>query len=228
MQSVKSYEEVWEKFVSRRTLEFGGHRDPAWQSGHDYSASFVIPADVSRFSDRLQPMREALRMQPYVSLHPDHFMHITLLLLGFLSPPPEEENEVSGERLTELGESAKEALAGFSPFSVELANLNAFPGAVFVEVRDGGGISRLQDALCAGCGLKRPPGPPHLTLAYLQAPDGTPAPESLVSAISAYRDWPVGTLEVERAELTLLNVHDDYPEPKTLCEIPLSGTVEGG
>lgn len=220
---MKSYEEVWESFVSERRLEFGGHRDPAWQSGHDYSASFVIPVDVSRFTERLRPPREALELETYVSLHPDHFMHITLLLLGFLSPHPEERNEVSGERLTELGEKAKESLADFPAFPVELANLNAFPGAVFVEVHDGGGISRLQDALCAGCGLKRPPGPPHLTLAYLQAPDGTPAPDSLVSAISEYRDWPLGTLQVERAELTLLNVHDDYPAPKTLCELPLSG-----
>ncbi|WP_047865233.1 2'-5' RNA ligase family protein [Rubrobacter aplysinae] len=226
MQGVKGYEEIWESFVSERTLEFGGHRDPEWQSGHELSASFVIPVDVSRFADRLQPMRDALENEPYVSLHPDHFMHITLLLLGFLTPEPEETNEVSSRRLTELGEHAKEALADFPPFSVELANLNAFPGAAFVEVHDGGGISRLQDTLCSGCGLKRPPGPPHLTLAYLQAPDGTPAPDSLVSAVSEYRDWPVGTLEVERAELTLLNVRDEYPEPRTLCELPLSGRRE--
>lgn len=223
MQSTQSYGEVWSNFVSERRLEFGGHRDPSWQSGHDYSASFVIPTDVSRFADRLQPMRGALEMEPYVSLHPDHFMHITLLLLGFLTPEPEGPNEISGARLTELGEKAKEELAEFPPFSVELANLNAFPGAAFVEVHDGGEISRLRDALCAGCGLKRPPGPPHVTLAYLQAPDGTPAPDSLISAISEYRDWPVGTLEVQRAELTLLNVQDDYPEPKTLCKIPLLG-----
>jgi len=223
MQGTRSYEEVWERFVSGRTLEFGGHRDPQWQSGHEYSASFVIPVDVSRFTERLRPPREALENETYVSLHPDHFMHITLLLLGFLTPEPEEDNEVSGARLRELGEGAKESLSDFPPFSVELANLNAFPGAVFVEVHDGGGISRLQDALCAGCGLKRPAGPPHLTLAYIQAPDGTPAPESLVSAISEYRDWPVGTLRVERAELTLLDVHDERPAPKTLCEIPLSG-----
>jgi 2'-5' RNA ligase len=223
MQSVKGYEEIWERFTSERTLEFGGHRDPAWQSGHEYSASFVIPVDVSRFADRLKPMRDALENETYVSLHPDHFMHITLLLLGFLTPEPEEKNEVSSQRLTEIGESAKAALASFAPFSVRLANLNAFPGAAFVEVHDDGNISRLRDALCAGCGLKQPPGPPHLTLAYLQAPDGTPAPDSLVSAISEYRDWPVGTLEVQRAELTLLNVHDEYPEPGTLCELPLLG-----
>jgi 2'-5' RNA ligase len=228
MQSMRSYEEIWENFVSERRLDFGGHRDPAWQSGHDFSASFVIPVDVSRFADGLQPMRDDLENETYVSLHPDHFMHITLLLLGFLTPEPEGGNEISGQRLRELGESAKESLAGFPPFSVQLANLNAFPGAAFIEVHDGGEISRLQDALCAGCGLKRPPGPPHLTLAYIQAPDGTLAPDSLVSAISRYRDYPLDTLEVRRAELTLLNVHDEHPEPKTIRELPLSGDSDRG
>lgn len=223
MQATNSYEEVWESFVTKRTLEFGGHRDPEWQSGHEFSASFVIPADVSLFWDRLQPMRDALENETYVSLHPDHFMHVTLLLLGFLTPEPEEGNEISGKRLRELGEGAKRSLADFPPFSVELANLNVFPGAAFVEVHDNGRISELQDTLCAGCGLKRPSGPPHLTLAYLQAPDDTPAPESLISAISEYRDWPVGTLDVQRAELTLLNIKDEYPVPKTLYRLPLSG-----
>ncbi len=221
---MQDYREIWENFISNRVLEFGGHRDPNWSAGHELSASFVIPVDVSRFEERLRPVREDLALEPYVSLHPDHFMHITLLILGFLTPEPEAENEIRSERLTSLGEEAEEALKDFAPFTVEFANVNAFPGAVFVEVYDGGEISRLQDAICAGCGLKRPQGPPHLTLAYLQAPDGTTAPETLIPAMERYRDWPVGELKVERAELTLLNVHDDYPAPKTLREIPLAGS----
>lgn len=220
---MQGYREIWESFTANRTLEFGGHRDPNWSAGHELSASFVIPVDVSRFEEQLRPVREDLALEPYVSLHPDHFMHITVLILGFLTPEPREASEVGSERLTQIGDEAENALKSFAPFTVELANVNAFPGAVFVEVYDGGEISRLQDAICSGCGLKRPPGPPHLTLAYLQAPDGTPAPDTLIPAIQRYRDWPVGELLVERAELTLLNIRDDYPEPKTLRELPLDG-----
>lgn len=220
---MQSYEDVWRSFISERRLEFGGHRDPQWSGGHELSASFMIPVDVSRFSERLRPVRQDLEMEPYVALHPDHFMHITLLLLGFLTPEPETPGEICKERLLRLGEEARRSLAGFAPFQVELANINAFPGAIFVEVRDGGEISRLRDAICSGCGLKRPPGPPHLTLAYIQAPDDTPAPDSLVSAIGHYRDWPVGSLEVDHAALTILNIQDDYPEPRVIREIPLTG-----
>ena len=220
---MQGYREIWENFTANRTLEFGGHRDPNWSAGHELSASFVIPVDVSRFEERLRPVREDLALEPYVSLHPDHFMHITLLILGFLTPEPQTGDEVSSERLTRLADEAEEALEDFEPFTVELANVNAFPGAIFVEVYDGGEISRLQDAICNGCGLKRPQGPPHLTLAYLQAPDDTPAPETLIPAVERYRDWPIGKLQVERAEMTLLNLHDDYPEPRTLREIPLAG-----
>src|SRR3712207_5961286 len=163
--------------------------DPDWGDGHSLSAAFVIRVEASRFRERLEPLREALRPFPFVSLLPDRFMHITLLLLGFLVEVPEEEGEVSRERLGEMEASARRALSGFPAFAVRLANLNAFPGAVFVEVRHEGTLDRLREALCESCGLKRPPGPPHLTLAYFLIPDGTPAPDPLISAIASYRDW---------------------------------------
>jgi 2'-5' RNA ligase len=218
---VDSYAEVWERFVGERRLEFGGHMDPGWSGGHALSASLLIPVAAARFHERLEPLREALRPFPFVSLHPDHFMHITLLLLGFLVEEPDGEGEVSRERLGEIEASASLALSDFPAFSVRLANLNAFPGAAFVEVQDDGRLERLRDALCQSCGLQRPSGPPHLTLAYFHARDGMPAPEELISTLARYRDWDVGELAVESAELTLLDLRLDYPEPETLAEIPL-------
>lgn len=224
VNGVNDYEKVWERFESERRLEFGGHRDPEWQGGGALSASLMVPVETSRFRKRLEPIRNDLRTLPYVSLHPEHFMHITLLLLGFLVPEPESENEVSSERLREISDRARKALEDFPRFSVEFANLNAFPGAAFVEAHDNGNLERIRELLCDRCGLERPPGPSHLTLAYFQAPDGTTAPEKLVSAIERYREWPVGDLEVDRVELTLLDVRSEFPRPETLQEIGLQHT----
>jgi 2'-5' RNA ligase len=218
---VDEYAEVWKRFVRERRLEFGGHTDPRWREGHASSASFIIPVDASRFRERLEPLRDALRPFPFVSLHPDHFIHITLLLLGFLVENPTQEDEVSRERLEEIEVTARSVLADIPAFTIRLANLNAFPGAAFVEAHDGGVLEELRDVLCWSCGLKKPSGRPHMTLAYFQAPDGTPAPERLNSAIARYRDWPVGELTVRSAEMTLLDLRLDYPEPETLAEIPL-------
>jgi RNA 2',3'-cyclic 3'-phosphodiesterase len=215
------YAEVWERFVRERRLEFGGHIDPSWRDGHALSASFIIPVEVSRFRERLGPLRDALRPFPFVSLPPDHFMHITLLLLGFLVDEPEEEDEVSRERCREIEECARRAMSGCPAFTVRLANLNAFPGAAFVEVHGGGMLDRLRDALCRSCGLEKPSGPLHMTLAYFHAPDGASAPEELVNAMARYRDWTVGELAVESVEMTLLDLRLEYPEPETLAEIPL-------
>jgi 2'-5' RNA ligase len=223
---VDEYADVWERFVCDRRLEFGGHTDPDWQDGHALSASLVIPVDASRLGERLEPLRDALRPFPFVSLHPDHFMHITLLLLGFLVEDPEAEDELSRERLEEIASRARGGLTDFPAFTIRLANLNAFPGAAFVEVYDGGMIDGLRDALRRSCGLKKPSGPPHLTLAYFQVPDGTPVPEELVSVIARYRDWPVGELAVGSVEMSLLDLRSDYPEPEMLAEIPLKKATQ--
>jgi 2'-5' RNA ligase len=148
-------------------------------------------------------------------------MHVTLVFLGFLVDQPEEEVEVAHERLQEIEEHARIALADVPAFTVRFANLNAFPGAAFIEAHDGGALDRLQDALCKHCGLKKPQGPPHLTLAYFQAPDGTEAPEELISTIARYRDWPIGEILVENVKMTLLHLSLEYPEPETLARIPL-------
>ena len=224
MVRVEGYAEIWERFKSERRLEFGGHTDPEWQEGHAVSASFVAPVEAPHLREGLKPLRDALRPFPFVSLHPDHFMHLTLLPLGFLVPKPEDENELSRERLEELGERAREALVGFPAFEMDIANLNVFPGAAFVEPRDGGMLEKLRDAVTGRCDLEKPTGPLHLTLAYLQEADGTLAPDEFVAAIERYRDWPVGKVSVERVEITLLTLGSSpYPELETFARIPLDG-----
>ena len=224
---MEGYESVWERFVRERRLEFGGYKDPAWQEGHRFSASLIIPGQASRFHERLVPLREALRSFPFVSLHPDHFMHITLVLLGFLVEEPEKESEVTRERLREIEERARVTLYDLPAFTVRFANLNAFPGAAFIEAHDRGMLDELRTALSVSCGLKKPAGPPHLTLAYFQAPDGPEAPEELVSAIARYRKWPIGEIKVDNVEMTLLDLRSDYPEPKTLARMPLKEAISG-
>ena len=224
---MEDYESVWERFVRERRLELGGYKDPAWQEGHRLSASLVVPGEAWRFRERLEPLEEALHPFPFVSLHPDHFMHITVVLLGFLVDDPDDGDEVSRGRLREIEERARTALSNFPTFTVGLANLNAFPGAAFIEAHDGGMIDELRGVLSVGCGLKKPAGPPHLTLAYFQAPDGTKAPEELISAIARYRDWPIGEITVDNVEMTLLDVRADYPEPETLARIALGEAVSG-
>lgn len=218
------YDQVWRNFTSERYLEFGGHMDPDWQDGHTLSASLIVPVDIEPLLPRIEPLRETLKDMPFVSLHPDHFMHITLLMLGFLVPEPEKENEISTERLLEIEMECKEILLDFPAFQVELANLNAFPGAAFVEVYDRGKLDELRDALCEGCNLKATEGLPHLTLAYFHAPNGSPAPGELVSGIAGFRKWPIGEIPVDRVDLTLLDLNSEYPEPERLAQMPLANS----
>lgn len=225
---MEAYEELWQKFKRERRLEYGGHTDPQWRDGHDLSASFVVPVRDGGVRRGLEPLREVLRRFPYVSLHPDRFLHITLLLPGFPVRKPEAEEEISYRRMEDLASEARKVLAGFEPFAVELRNLNVFPGAVFVEVHDGGEeLLELREALRERCGLDEPPGPPHLTVAYIKAPDDSLAPRTFVEAVERNRDRPVGELRVERVELTLLNLREEYAEPETFAALPLGDRAAG-
>ncbi len=224
MVRVDAYAEIWERFKRERRLEFGGHTDPEWRDGHAVSASFVMPVEAPSLREGLKPLRDALRPFPFVSLHPDHFMHLTLLPLGFLVPKPEADNELSRERLEELEVQARETLRVFLAFEVDLANLNVFPGAAFVEARDGEMLEKLRDAVCGGCELEKTPGPLHLTLAYLQEADGALAPDEFVASVERHRDWPVGSSPLS----TLISpcspwVPSPYPELETFARIPLAG-----
>lgn len=221
---MNGYEELWQKFRRERRLESGEDEGPERRNG--LSVSFMIPVKAESILAGLAPLREALRPFPFVSLHPNHFMHVTLLLPGFLVREPKTEDQLSSDRLNELASEARGALADFSPFSVELRNLNAFPGAAFVEVHDGGRIVQLREAIRKRCELSEPPGPPHLTLAYIQTTNGTTAPDSFVEAIQSYRTRRVGEVVVNRVELTLLDLKKEYPEPETFATIPLGGSHE--
>lgn len=219
---MEEFERVWDKFSSERRLEFGGHTDPAWKGAHSVSACLILPVDTEKLAERLEPLRRALRPFPFVSLHPDHFMHITLTCAGFVVDEPKQEGEVSWKSLEEIGARARASLSGVSPFRLTLANMNAFPGAAFVEARDGGGrLGGLCGALEKVPGLSKPPGLTHLTLAYFHAPEGAKAPDALISAIKKYREWPVGEIEVSEVKISLLDLRAEYPKPETMTRIPL-------
>lgn len=216
------YEQAWRHFTAEKSLEFGGHMDPDWQDGHTLSASLIVPVDVEPLRPRIEPLRETLEGMPFVSVHPDHFMHITLLPIGFLVPEPAKENEISPGQLSEVEAESREVLSDFPAFDVKLANLNAFPGAVFIEIYDGGRLDELRETLCESCGLKAAEGLPHLTLAYFHAPNGSPVPGELVSGVAGFREWPIGEIPVEHVDLTLLDLNSEYPEPERLARMPLA------
>lgn len=221
---MEEFGKAWERFSSERVLEFGGHTDAAWKGVHTLSACLVLPVDDGRFRERIEPLRDALRPFPFVSLHPDHFMHITLAPMGFPVEEPRGEGEISWEELDEIEADAREALSGISQFPLRLANLNAFPAAAFVEVHDvDGHLDELCGALRGVPGLEKTSSLPHLTVAYFHPLEGAEASDALVSAIEKYRDWPVAEIEASEVKISLLELDSDYPRPEARAKIKLSG-----
>ncbi|AHY45592.1 2'-5' RNA ligase superfamily [Rubrobacter radiotolerans] len=220
-----SFERAWREFKQERRLEFGGHTDPDWRGEHDLSAAFILPVDTEVFSERLGPLREALSRFSFVSLHPDHFMHVSLVIVGFVEPSGREaEGTVTQGSLKKISSKAKEALADFSPFEVHLQGLGAFPAAAYVEAHENGEIDALRRVLRECCGLEpfEREGPPHLTLAYFKAENGTAAPPELISTVERYRDWYVGSFTAREVQLSLLDLTQEYARFEPVARIPLA------
>lgn len=222
---MEEFQKAWDRFSSERVLEFGGHTDASWKGSHPVSACLVLPVDDSKFRDRLEPLRDALRPFPFVSLHPDHFMHITLAPIGFPVDEPDLEDEISWDDLARIEEKARAVLSKMSHFPLALANLNAFPAAAFVEVYDeSGNLGKLCDKLREIPGLEKTSSLPHLTLAYFHALEGAEAPDALISAIEKYREWEVAEISAKEVKISLLDLESGkYPHPESQARIKLSG-----
>lgn len=183
----------------------------------------MIPVEVKGIEGGISAARDALRPFPFVSLHPDHFMHISLVIVGFVTDEPGGPNEFSKENLAELAELAKEVVAGFGEFRLKLANLGAFPSAAFIEAYDEAGeIDKLRRSLFVCCGLEGKPGPPHLTLAYFTVKEKTNAPPALIEAIEPLRNRTFGSFTVRHVDLTLLDLTEEYAKPEIFARLPLS------
>lgn len=221
---MEEFQKAWERFSSERVLEFGGHTDATWKGDHSLSACLVLPVESEGFRDRLEPLRDALRPFPFVSIHPDHFMHVTLAPIGFPVDEAKGEDEVSWSDLDEIEARVRETLSDTQRFPLRLANLNAFPAAAFVEVHDERRrLGELCDELREIPGLERTSSLPHLTLAYFHALEGARAPDALVAAIDKYRDWPVAEIEAGEVRISLLELDSDYPRPEARARVKLAG-----
>lgn len=219
-----AYKRIWSAFGYYPEIADGRHDTPSWQQAPGEFAICLIRVPARLLHPSLDELRGALTTFPFVRTHPDHFLHITLQELGFITDDPSRPDEISRARFDEFLTGATAALAGAIPFDIRLGGANSFQDAVFLDVHDRGQCSRMHMRLRELAAVPAQPRfafVPHCTVAHYT--EERPVPDGLAETISRWRDRRFGSFTVAEVEVVSLDIGTPYPELKPLSVIPLAG-----
>ena len=216
----EAFRQIWQAFRTNRTVEDGRHDSEDWRTRSGPFASLVISIPAEAIQPRLDAFRAVVDPLPIVRVHPDHFLHLTLQELGFVTDDPHRRDEIHPDRLAEIAQAAA-AIGEEAPFTLALGGVNAFQDAIFLDVHDGGACARLHARLRELAAIKsspRYPFLPHVMIAHFL----DPAPIGRLPALLApWRDRTFGEVIVAGVEVVTIPIDVTYPALQRRAIIPL-------
>jgi 2'-5' RNA ligase len=218
-----AYKRIWTAFGYYPEVADGRHDTTEWQEAPGAFATCLIRVPAGVLQPSLDELRTGLSGYPFVRLHPDHFLHITLQELGFLTENPKQIDEITPARLDEFVTGATAALADAAPFDIGLGGANSFQDAAFLDVHDRGQVSRMHTRLRELAAVPMQPKHayvPHCTVCHYTQ---DVAAQGLDETIARWRDRRFGSFTVHNLEVVSIDLNESYPELVTLAEIPLGG-----
>ena len=223
MDQEEAFRRIWQAFRTFDRVADGRHDTADWRSHRgDYAVCIIrIPSD--EIQGALQPIRRVLSAYPFVRVHPDHFLHITLQELGFVCDEPGRLDEITPARLDEFISAAAHPVSRTRPFEVALGGVNSFQDAAFLDVHDRGRCAKLHTRLhelAAVPHTGRYAYLPHTTIAHYTA--DAPS-DGLAGALAPWRDRQFGSFRVTAVEVVTLQRDQTYPRLEPLAVIPFGG-----
>jgi hypothetical protein len=113
MDQGEAYRRVWQTFRTFARVADGRHDDAAWRGHGGVFAVCVARVPAPVLEPALSECRAALGRFPFVRLHPDSFLHISLQELGFVCEHPRRTDEIAPSRLEEFATAAAGAVGGY-------------------------------------------------------------------------------------------------------------------
>jgi 2'-5' RNA ligase len=217
----EAYRRIWQHLRQVSSVADGRHDTEEWRGkqGDFVMCCVRIPSDA--LSSSLDQVRETLRTFPYVRIHPKSFLHITVQELGFLTDEPRRRGGITREWLDEFIGQAENPIGEYAPFTISLGGINSFVDAVFLDVHDGGWLSRIHGRLIDFVSV-----PPSNRYAYLpiatighyteSAPIG-----NLVAALTPWRDQIFGRFRAESIDIVKLRTGVPYPDMELIHRFEL-------
>jgi len=217
----EAFRRIWQTFRTFDRLEDGRHDTAVWRSHEGLYALCLIRVPAATLQPELDECRGALNDHPFIRVHPDGFLHVTLQELGFVCDEPRLPDEITPERLEEFTAATVAAIADRPAFNLALGGLNSFQDAVFLDVHDDGQCARLHGRIFDLAAIARAPRfsyLPHTTIAHYTR--RVPVP-GLAAALAPWRDITFGSFRVTEVEVATLRVDEPYPPLETFAVIPL-------
>jgi len=218
-----AYRQIWNAFGYYPETADGRHDSESWSAAPGPFAICLIRFEPRLLQPSLNEILSGLGGFPFVRSHPDHFLHITLQELGFISENPKNPDEITQERIDEFIAGASSALAGAIPFDIVLGGANSFQDAVFLDVHDRGQCSRMHTRLRELAAIPSQPKfgyVPHCTIAHYTEARNAPG---LHETIAKWRDRRFGSFTVHEISIVTIDLGEPYPELQTIGTVPLSG-----
>lgn len=219
----EAYPRVWDMFRQLDAVVDGRHDTPTWRSHGGVFAMCIYKVPATSLQPGLDRLRQDLAEVPGLRLHPDHFLHVSIQELGFVSDDPRRVDEVTPAALEELVTNAVGPMSERAPFTVRLGGANSFQDAPFLEVHDNGHSSRIHQRLFDVLISQRPSEfayLPHVTLGHYTEPGPATA---AIDVLSNWRSTHLGDFQVTEIEIATLSTDEPYPEFQPFAIFPLNG-----
>jgi len=215
-EQAEGYRRIWQNLRQVTEVQDGRHDGPEWRSREGRFALCCVRVPAERLSSEFALLRNALSEFPFVRLHPDTFLHVPIQELGFVTDAPEQRDDLTPARLQEFIALAEHPVVNFPRFEIALGGANSFVDAAFLDVRDGGWLSRIHRRLLDFVVIPADthfPFLPHATIAHYtrSAPIG-----NLPAVLADWRDQTFGSFEATHVEIVLLHTSTPYPELETV------------
>ena len=173
-KQVEEYNLVWEKRNQTPDVTENWVKNN-WALGRNQYLTFLIKVNDDAIIERVKEIQSELSQFTCVDPFPPEYFHISIKGAGFLVPQKTEKDEITKNEIPRIIREARTRLKKYSPFEMNLENLNNFVSAIVVQAHDGGVVRHIHETLGEIPGFIKasyyPGYLPHLSIAQYKSAD---------------------------------------------------------
>lgn len=218
-----SFDEAWRWFVDGGELTPMGRWRERFTGGRAQLLSFQVPLADATVADAIGDLQDELAASTaaeHLIFFEREMLHISIRAAGFQVIAKKHPGDILPKEAARIANDARTALRGVRPIDATIGSVNVFPDALVLEVRDGGALSAVRDALAPvvddAFGLSAAQYLPHTTIAMFRSPEAAAPLRAILPALRDAAPEPLQIAGIELARWWFTGIDDDdLPERET-------------